>query len=527
MSRLRGALGWVGRRLGAGASTSRASGAYAGASYGTDETALWSASRASADADLLGGSRETIAARARDLVRNNGWIAGAAQRLGDEAIGARFALQARPDWRALGFDADTGAAWAREWSREVEAKFRAWALDPRRLCDCTRRHSLPALLGQLFRQRVVEGESLAVLEWLEGRGGYATAVNVIDPDHLSNPNGAANGPTLRGGVELDGVGAVVAYHIQAGHPGDYILAPIGQYVWSRQPRVMDWGRPRVLHHFEPQRAGQHRGVSELAAVLERARMVERFERAELQSALIAATFAAFIKSPFDSDMIEAALGGGGVGSYQEARKAFHDKRQISLDGARIPLLYPGDEVEQLSGAHPHSGFEAFVSAALGSIATALGTSREELTGDYSGTNYSALRGAFLKSWKALSARRDAFADHVATPIYLAWLEEAIARGDVEIPAGAPALWEAPYAWSRCSWLGPARGWVDPTKEAQAAEIRIRAGVSSLRDEAAEQGKDWEELLEQQAAEEALRAQLGLSPRDPLASGVESAGDGAA
>ncbi|MEM7523312.1 MAG: phage portal protein, partial [Pseudomonadota bacterium] len=357
-------------------------------------------------------------------------------------------------------------------------------------------------------QRMTEGESLGVLEWLPGRGGYATAVNVIDPERLSNPHGKAESQTMRSGVELDPAGAVLAYHIQIGHPQDYTLTT-NAYRWERVERTLPHGRPRVLHHFEPQRAGQHRGVSELAAVLERARMVERYERAELQSALIGATFAAFIESPYDPDMVEAALGGGQVAPYQAGRSAFHKEREISLDGARIPTLYPGEKVSQLAGAHPHSAFEAFTQSALGSVAAALGLSREELTGDYSGANYSALRGAFLKSWKSLTARRDAFAEHIATPIYLAWLEEAMDRGDVEIPPGAPDLWDAPYAWSRCAWLGPARGWVDPTKEAQAAEIRMRAGLSTLQQEAAEQGRDWEETLEQRAAERTMARELGL------------------
>ncbi|MEM7523242.1 MAG: phage portal protein, partial [Pseudomonadota bacterium] len=123
--------------------------AYSGASHATEETQLWSASRGSADADLRRGTRETLAARARDLSRNNGWIAGASQRLTDEAIGARYTLQARPDWRALGQSVE----WSREWARQTEAQFRSWAMDPRRLCDATRRHSLSALLGLLFRQR--------------------------------------------------------------------------------------------------------------------------------------------------------------------------------------------------------------------------------------------------------------------------------------------------------------------------------------------------------------------------------------
>ena len=82
-----------------------------------------------------------------------------------------------------------------------------------------------------------------------------------------------------------------------------------------------------------------------------------------------------------------------------------------------------------------------------------------------------------------------------------------ARG---MPNGAPGFWEAFPAWTRCRWIGPGRGWVDPVKEATAAALRIDSGLSTLQDEAAEQGRDWEETLEQLALERELRAEFGLS-----------------
>ena len=229
-------------------------GAYAGASHTSQDLALWQPQRASADSNIL-DARDTLVARARDLERNNGWISGAVQRHVDEGIGARFTLQARPDWKALGQSAD----WAREWSREVESRFRAWAYDPRNLCDATERMNFSALLGLLFRQRFVEGASFAVIEWSPGRGGYSTAITAVDTDRLSNPRGAPDTDTLRGGVELSQAGAAVAYHIQNRHPYDHLLNNAAdQWTWRRFPKRETWGRPRVIHQFDVKRAGQHR-----------------------------------------------------------------------------------------------------------------------------------------------------------------------------------------------------------------------------------------------------------------------------
>ncbi|MDT7953495.1 MAG: phage portal protein [Acetobacteraceae bacterium] len=50
------------------------------------------------------------------------------------------------------------------------------------------------------------------------------------------------------------------------------------------------------------------------------------------------------------------------------------------------------------------------------IASALGTSAEQLSQDWSKTNYSSARAALLESWKTLIRRRMDFATGVATPV---------------------------------------------------------------------------------------------------------------
>jgi capsid protein len=78
---------------------------------------------------------------------------------------------------------------------------------------------------------------------------------------------------------------------------------------------------------------------------------------------------------------------------------------------------------------------------------------------------------------------------------------------------APDFYERRAAWTRCKWIGPGRGWVDPVKEAKAAQLRMQIGLSTLEDECAAQGLDWEEVLEQLAREKAKIMELGLSIND--------------
>jgi len=112
----------------------------------------------------------------------------------------------------------------------------------------------------------------------------------------------------------------------------------------------------------------------------------------------------------------------------------------------------------------------------------------------------------------------------AQPWYELWLEEDINAGNTE----APNYYAKRYAYTRAKWIGVGRGWIDPVKEAQAAQLRMEIGISTLEDECAKQGKDWEEVLEQRAREKVKIEALGLDVADlQTILGVEAPTDKAA
>ncbi|TCG00670.1 hypothetical protein BZM27_54645, partial [Paraburkholderia steynii] len=90
-------------------------------------------------------------------------------------------------------------------------------------------------------------------------------------------------------------------------------------------------------------------------------------------------------------------------------------------------------------------------------AAALGVSAEQITQDWSRTNYSSARAAMLESWKTLSRRSADFKVGTATPIYACWLQEAMEGGQLDdvLPRNAPDYIEAATEYSR---LRLARCW---------------------------------------------------------------------
>ena len=85
-------------------------------------------------------------------------------------------------------------------------------------------------------------------------------------------------------------------------------------------------------------------------------------------------------------------------------------------------------------------------------------------------------------------------------MYQAWMMEAIARG----------VWKAPgffedirifRAWTKCAWTGQSQGSIDPLREIQASERKVRLGVSTLEAETLEiNGGDWRANTSQQGIE---------------------------
>ena len=98
---------------------------------------------------------------------------------------------------------------------------------------------------------------------------------------------------------------------------------------------------------------------------------------------------------------------------------------------------------------------------------------EQVTQDWSRTNYSSARASLAETWKTLMRRRADFCTNTATPWYATWLWEAMDRGQLPLPAGAPAFVEAQSAYAGAKWLGPARGYIDGV----VAEVHPEQGVT--------------------------------------------------
>lgn len=478
--------------------------------------------------------RDRITARVRDLVRNDGWASGAVTRTLDNVVGANFRPVAKPDYRALaamtgikGFD----AVWAEEYGRAVDSYYRVWSEDPGRYCDGMRKQTVAQMYRLGFRHKLIDGDALAQCLWLPkrkgyGRARYATALQIIDPDRLSNPQMRFDVRNVRGGVQIDEeTGEVVGYHIRKAHQSDWFVAD-QSVTWEYITRETSWGRPNIVHDYDLEQANQHRGVGILGPVVYRLKALTKYDGAELDAAILNAIFAAYIESPNDPQLVEAAMGDE-LSQYQTMRSEYHNEKRLSLNGARMPILFPGEKINMVTAARPTSNFADFEKAVLRNFASAAGLSAQQVSQDWSDVNYSSARGALLEAWKTMDRRRQDFAIGFAAPLRGAWLEECHEVEDLPLPSGAPAFAEARGPYMRAMWLGPGRGWIDPVAEREGAVLGMEAGLSTLEQESADQNLDWEETLDQRAREIEGFKRRGLEPPASWLANRKSSGEGGA
>jgi lambda family phage portal protein len=374
---------------------------YDAADLYSPQMAAWTPYLGSPDWENQQGYRDRIVSRARDVERNDGWARGGVTRILDNVIGAEFRPISKPDYRALAYytgNAAFDAVWADEFGHAIDACWRTWSGDVNHYADAMQCLTVPQLMWVAMRHKLIDGDALAVMLYRPellgpGQARYATSIQLIDPDRLSNPQLRFDSNSQRGGVDVDEYGVPVGYWIRRAHQGDWFSAAKSM-TWDYFPRRTDWGRPIVVHDYDHDRASQHHGgIGILTPILQRLKMLARYDSTELDAAIINAIFAAYVRSPYDPQMVEEAMSAGDgadelpLGQYQDMRRDWwHDRRKLVGD-AQMTHLFPGEEIGTVNAARPTTNFEPFEVAILRHVAGGMGITYEQLSGDFSRTNY--------------------------------------------------------------------------------------------------------------------------------------------
>lgn len=497
--------------VGPGTSRDLAMGTLESAQRFTDDLGLWSPPIQSADATILPG-KGTNDARVRQMAENDGFVQSGVNVQKDNIVGSDFFPVMKPELAVLGSGADE--TWADEFKEEFESKFYLIAESPNNWLDASRKNTLTGLVRMAVGLDCVGGEVLATAEWLRDAGRpIHTAVQMVDCDRLSTPYELqGTDKRIRGGIEMDRYGAAQAYHIRMAHPSDFDRA-MDQFQWKRVPARKPWGRQQVIYLNDATRPDQTRGISDIVAGLKALKITNRFRDVTLQNAVANAMFAASIESELPPEAAYAQIGTQGPGKavtdfaaqYLGAIAAYaKSSKHLQLDGVKIPHLFPGTKLQlRPAGAGGGVGVE-FEQSLLRHLAAILGISYEQLSKDYSKTNYSSARAGMVEARKAMIVRKRRVADRFASHILRLTFEEMVNNNMLETMkySRLPNIYDPLMldAYTQCDWIGAAMGQVDELKETQAAALRLKYNLSTLEDEIAKQGKDWRKVLIQREKE---------------------------
>lgn len=443
---------------------------YEAASMGR-RTQGWARSSADPNA-AVGPALVTLREVARDLVRNNPYAESALTTIGDHVVGWGIVAKPRKSNKAA---ADLWKEWA-----ETTA------------CDSDGRNDFYGLQKLVWRTVVESGEVLVRRRLRRPEDGLPIPlqIQVLDPDYLdtSKTETGTNGRQIIQGVEFDALGRRAAYWLFREHPG--AAGSAGGVTSYAVPAES------VLHVYKQSRPGQVRGPSWFAQVLLRFKDFDEFEDATLMKQKIAACLAVITSDPDGTSP--------GLGTVDDGSSPPID----SLEPGMIMNVPLGRSIEVVQPPSVRE-YEPYTKTQLRAIATGLGITYEDLTGDYSDFNFSSARMSRLRHWARVDDWRwRTLIPQFCDPVW-GWAMQA---------ASIMGLRDAPAA----DWTPPPAPMIDPANEGLAYMRNIRTGITTLPEVLRERGMDPESVLKEIAESNARLDKLGIildcDPRNTSQSG---------
>ena len=402
--------------------------------------------------------RRILRNRARYETANNSYARGIVLTLAHDVVGTGPRLQML-----------TGDS---EANRRIEQAFMLWA----------RSVQLAEKLRTMRMARATDGESFAILT---NNPRLNTEVQLdlrlVEADQVTTPDLDQLSTIAVDGIVFDSAGNPVEYHVLRTHPGDGFYSARSDY--DRIPA------DAVLHWFRADRPGQTRGIPDIMPALPLFAQLRRFTLAVLAAAETAADFAGILYT-------DAPANG-----EADAAEPFEP---IELEKRALVTMPGGWKMAQMQAEQPSTTYGEFKHELLNEIARCLNMPFNVAAGNSSGYNYASGRLDHQTYYKAIRVEQSHLERTVLDRILAAWLDEAALLPGL-LPNGLGPFAQWPHQWF---WDGHEH--VDPAKEANAQATRLASHTTTLADEYAKRGQDWETQLRQRAKEIALMSELGLA-----------------
>jgi lambda family phage portal protein len=330
-------------------------------------------------------------------------------------------------------------------------------------------------------QKARDGEGIAVMRSNPAlRHEVKLDLWLVEPEQVVDEHISVNGLGFSGmdaeGVELDDFGNPRAYWVLREHPNS-----IGATVFEPPQRVP---AAQVLHYFSPERAGQWRGVSQIAPAIPLCAALRRYTLATVAAAENAANMTMALKS-------------NAMGDADEHNEAAGDI--LPLEAGGVPLLPAGYELQGIKAEQPVSTYAEFKREVINEIARCLSMPFNVAAADSSSYNYASGRLDHQTYFKSIRVEQKRIIAQILDPLLAAFLREAVLIEGLFTPEVRSKIGRD-GALPKHAWFFDGFEHVDPVKEANADDIRLQNGSATLSDLYAKTGQDWQQKVEQRAKE---------------------------
>lgn len=402
--------------------------------------------------------RRTLRMRARYEYLNNTYCKSMVRILADDVIGTTPHLQLR-----------TGE---NQRDNQTERAFMEWFNAAK----------ISEKLRQMKRSQIVDGESFAIISNNKRlRHPIQIDLMLIEADRVAEPTGTQLYDTYADGITYDDFGNPANYKVLKHHPGDFYFNTYD---------FVDIKSEYMIHWFDADRAEQQRGIPAITPALPLFAQLRRYTLAVLASAETAADFSVFLKSqgmPDQEDIVNL------------------DEFEITEITKRMMTTLPlGWDMQQLKAEQPTTTYGDFKKEILNEIARCLNIPFNVAIGNSSGYNYASGRLDHQTYFKNIRIIQHRLGIEVLDRLFDAWLQEAALLPEFSYLRNV----KTDHTWIFDGWEH-----VDPGKEAKAQETRLNNHTTTLSEEYAKKGKDWEVELEQIAKEKAKMRELGITTAD--------------
>ena len=448
----------------------------------------------------LQGNVDRIRARARHLERNNDIVRRALYLVEQNVVGpngVKFVSLAK---KARSDDKKAQELVTREWVRFIKS------------ADIRLRYqSFRQSLKLISRRRVVDGE--AFVELLPGFNNKTRfSYRLIDPCHI--PVGLSDEKKrISMGIEYDANWVPVAYYVSdAKGAHTFSTGMFGSGKYRRVPAES------MLHFFTPERPNQGRGVSFLASPIQRLHMLDQYEEATLVGARIASSKMGFFYDDINDENAQPYSGADTDGAPAlidpETGRSYDEENFIDIEAGQFEDIGT-KKFTAFDPGYPPAGYDEYTSSILRSISAGLNIPYYQLSHDLRKVNYSTAREARLDAVDSWRDQQGQMRDAILDPIFDAWLGVQLLRDEFTgyTELDKPRL--SAHRWQFRGW-----SWIDPQKEANANLLQVQMGIKSPSEIVSEQGRDYEQVVDQIAKDMELARSKGVDVETVLYGGKQ-------